>query len=68
MLIMRMYALYGRSRKVLAFYIIVAGLIIIVGGVSLNFSSETVPPSRFLILPGSWKYSGPFLAGKKKNL
>ena len=36
MLIMRMYALYDRSRKVLAFYIIVVAAVMAVGCVSLN--------------------------------
>jgi hypothetical protein len=38
MLIMRMYALYGRSRKVLALYIVVAVVILAIACVSLNFS------------------------------
>jgi len=38
MLIMRMYALYERSRKVLVLYIVVAVLILVVGCVSLNIS------------------------------
>ena len=36
MLIMRIYALYERSRKVLAFYIFVAAAIVIGGLVSLG--------------------------------
>ena len=38
MLIMRIYALYERSLKVLALYIVVAVAILVVGCVSLNFS------------------------------
>ena len=40
MLIMRMYALYERSRKVLALYIVVAVAIVVVGCVSCNFSGN----------------------------
>jgi len=40
MLIMRMYALYERSRKVLALYIIVAVAILLVGCVSPIFSGK----------------------------
>ena len=36
MLIMRMYALYDRSRKVLALYIVIAVVAVAVGCVSLN--------------------------------
>jgi hypothetical protein len=40
MLIMRMHALYERSHKVLAFYIIIAVVIVIVGCVSFNFDGN----------------------------
>ena len=40
MLIMQMYALYERSRKVLALYIVVAIAIMVVSCVSLNFSGN----------------------------
>jgi len=41
MLIMRMVALYEGSRKVLAFYLVVAAIIIIVGWVSVNLNGES---------------------------
>ena len=37
---MRMYALYERSRKVLALYIVTVVVIVIVGCVSLNFGGN----------------------------
>jgi len=40
MLIMRIYALYERSRKVLALYIVVAVIIFAVNLVSLDFSGK----------------------------
>jgi len=40
MIIMRMYALYERSRKVLAFYLVLAVSFITMGGVSPNFSGS----------------------------
>jgi len=40
MLIMRVYALYERSRKVLALYIVVTAIIVVMGCVSLNFSGS----------------------------
>ena len=44
MLIMRMYALYDRSRKVLAFYIVIAAVVVAVGCVSLNLSTQSDMP------------------------
>ena len=41
MLIMRMYALYERSQKVLALYIVVAVAIVVVGCVSFNFNRNS---------------------------
>ena len=41
MLIMRMYALYEQSRKVLALYIFVVVAVVIGGCVSLNFTEFT---------------------------
>ena len=41
-IIMRMYALYERSQKVLALYIIVGTVIFAVACVSLNFSGSTI--------------------------
>lgn len=38
-----MYALYERSRKVLAFYIVFAVIFVILGSVSLNFSDNEYP-------------------------
>jgi hypothetical protein len=60
MLIMRMYALYERSLKVLALYIVVAVAILVVGCVSLHFSGKQ------LIFYCS--YSGLYWMEKKKNL
>ena len=40
MLIMRMYALYDRSRKVLALYIVVTVAIVFGACVSLNFTGN----------------------------
>jgi hypothetical protein len=42
-LIMRIYALYERSRKVLALYIVVAVITFAVSFVSLNFSGNEYP-------------------------
>ena len=49
MLIMRTYALYERSRKVLAMHIVVAVVIVAVGCVSLTLDSqrESVPSLTF---------------------
>jgi len=43
MLIMRMYALYGRSRKVLVFYIITTTVIVVVGGWTLLGGKKEKP-------------------------
>ena len=40
---MRMYALYERSRKVLAFYIVIGVVVVAVGCVSLNLSRNQHP-------------------------
>ena len=48
MLIMRMYALYERSRKVLALYILVGVAIVIVTFVSLNFAGNQHLASYFI--------------------
>jgi len=45
---MRMYALYERSRKVLAFYIIVAAVILVVACVGLNLDASHDLPSLIL--------------------
>ena len=37
---MRMYALYERSRKVLAFYIVIVVVVVTVGCVSLDLSTQ----------------------------
>jgi hypothetical protein len=51
MLIMRMYALYDRSRKVLALYIVVAVAIVFGACVSLEFAENQYLVSySFLIL------------------
>jgi len=47
---MRIYALYGQSRKVLALYIIVAALISVVACVRLNFSISAWHHIPLLIL------------------
>jgi len=47
---MRMYALYGRSRKVLALYIVVAFVILVIACVSLNFSGLCTQPDIQLVL------------------
>ena len=59
MLIMRTVALYEGSRKVLAFYLIVAGVIIIVGWVSLHLNGESAPFHA--------AYSGRYWVEKKKR-
>jgi len=66
MLIMRMYALYGRSRKVLAFYIIITT--VIVGGGGVSFSSIKIGISLLLsdifwFLEMQWT----LLGGKKET-
>ena len=43
MLIMRMYALYERSRKVLALYIVITVAAVAVGSVSLNLRGNQYP-------------------------
>ena len=43
MLIMRMYALYGQSRKVLGFYIVIVVVVVAVGCVSLNLRGNQNP-------------------------
>ena len=43
MLIMRMYALYERSRKVLAFYIVIGVVVVAMGCVSLNLRGNQYP-------------------------
>ena len=43
MLIMRMYALYERSRKVLAFYIVIVVVVVAVGCVSLDLRGNRYP-------------------------
>ena len=63
---MRMYALYERSRKVLALYIIVAAAILVVACVSLNFDGNNYVPSRSIA--DSVVYSGWYWVEKKKNL
>jgi hypothetical protein len=63
MLIMRIYALYERSRKVLAMYIIVAVVIVIVGCVSLgNQHLLSYSISDFVV------YSGRCWVGEKRKL
>ena len=53
---MRMYALYERSRKVLALYIIIAAVILAVACVSLNLDGNSDLPSRSIA--DSVVYSG----------
>jgi hypothetical protein len=53
---MRMYALYDRSRKVLALYIIVAAVILAVACVSFNFDGNNYLPSRSESLADSVAY------------
>ena len=43
MLIMRMYALYERSRKVLAFYVVIVVIAMALGCVSLNLRRNQYP-------------------------
>jgi len=53
---MRMYALYERSRKVLALYIIVLAVILVVACVSLNLDGNNdLPPGS---IADSVAYSG----------
>jgi hypothetical protein len=60
---MRMYALYERSRKVLALYILVAVVILVMACVSPDFSGiSTLPDIQLLI---SWHTVGD--AGWKKR-
>ena len=40
MLVMRVYALYEQSRKVLALYIAIVVVVVVMGCVSLNFSGS----------------------------
>jgi len=61
MLIMRMYALYERSIKVLVLFIVVAVLILVVGCVSLDFSCVYYFTSLKLMTLCQWA----MLGGKK---
>lgn len=63
---MRVYALYERSQKVLALYIVVAVVIVAVGCVSLTSTGNQCPASfstADLVI-----YSGQYWVEKKKNL
>ena len=65
MLIMRVYALYERSRKVLSFYTVIAVIFSIVGVVSHDLVEMNIQPDTpFLILLSSGRY----WVEKKKNL
>ena len=63
---MRMYALYERSRKVLAFYIIIAAVILAADCVSLNLGGNSDLPSHSIA--DSVEYSGQYWAEKTTNL
>jgi hypothetical protein len=63
---MRMYALYERSRKVLALYIIVIAVTLAVACVSLDFSGDQYLASHSIA--DSVVSSGQYWAEKKKNL
>jgi hypothetical protein len=60
MLIMRIYALYERSRKVIALYIVFAVIFFIVGLVSHDFSEYKYPSFKFVV---KWA----ILDGKKEE-
>ena len=57
MLTMRVYALYERSRKVLALYIVIGAVIVIVGCVSLGGNHTK---SDILLLMFNVVYSGQY--------
>ena len=63
---MRMYALYERSRKVLALYIIVGAVILAVACVSLNLGGNSDLPSHSIA--DSVEYSGQYWVQKTTNL
>jgi len=63
---MRMYALYERSRKVLALYITISAVILVVACVSLNFDGNSDFPSRSIA--DSVVYSGQYWVERTKNL